>query len=133
MNNKIRFLIVEDDEMIRLIHKDFLGDLYPECDIIEAENGAQGICHYFESRPDIILLDMMMPIMGGEAFLDILEEGHQTNILKDKPKIIVVTAIKDVKELMSIGKRFAVEAVISKPLVQTQLKSLLQDWIPKNE
>jgi len=126
---KIRFLIVEDDEMIRLIHKDFLKDLYPESEIIEAENGAQGICHYFESHPNIILLDMMMPIMGGEAFLDILEEGHNSNILKDKPKIIVVTAIKDVKELMSIGKRFAVEAVISKPLVQNQLKSLLEDWI----
>jgi two-component system response regulator DctR len=130
MNKKnIRFLIVEDDEMIRLIHKDFLKDLYPGSEIIEAENGAQGICHYFENHPNIILLDMMMPIMGGEAFLDILEEGHQCNILKDKPKIIVVTAIKEVKELMNIGKRFAVEAVISKPLVQNQLKSLLKDWI----
>jgi len=127
--DKIRFLIVEDDEMIRMIHKDFLRDLYPESEIFEAENGAQGICQHFEKNPTIILLDMMMPILGGEGFLDILEEGHNCNILTNKPKIIVVTAIKDVKELMSIGKRFAVEAVISKPLVQNQLKSLLEDWL----
>jgi len=127
--NNIRFLIVEDDEMIRIIHKDFLEELFPNCKIFEAENAAQGICLYFECRPHLILLDMMMPLMGGETFLEILEEGHRTKILKEMPKVVVVTAIKDVKELMAIGKRFAVEAVISKPLVQSQLKALLEDWI----
>jgi len=127
--NMLRFLIIEDDEMIRIIHKEFLEELFPECEILEAENAAQGICLYFECRPNVILLDMMMPLMGGESFLDILEEGYSKNILKDKPKIVVITAIKDVKELMSIGKRFAVEAVISKPLVQSQLKALLDDWV----
>jgi len=127
--NEIKFLIVEDDEMIRLIHKDFLTDLFPRSIIYEAENGAQGICQFFENQPNIILLDMMMPIMGGEAFLDILEEGYHCNILSNKPKVIVVTAIKDVKELMKIGKRSSVEAVISKPLVLNQLKPLLNDWV----
>ncbi|CAN2042232.1 Signal transduction response regulator, receiver region domain protein [Candidatus Magnetomoraceae bacterium gMMP-15] len=123
------FLIVEDDPAIRMIHRDFLTELVPDCVIYEAENAAQGICLYFEHQPYMVMLDMLMPYMGGKTFLDVLEEGILSNILTKKPRIIVITSIEDIKELMGIGKRFAVEAVISKPISQKQLSILLKSHL----
>ena len=127
MDNKNSYLIIEDDPAIRLIHKDYLYDISPSCEIYEAENAAQGLCLYFEKKPYMVLLDMMMPYMGGDSFLDTLDEGISNNLLSTKPRIIVITAIDDVKRLMSIGKRLSVEAVISKPISQKQLSSLVEE------
>jgi CheY-like chemotaxis protein len=121
-----RFLIVDDEPIIRMTYGDFVKDLIPEAEVYEAENAAQAICMYFEKRPDIVLLDIMMPVMSGEIFLDVLEEGISKEILSSKPRIIVVTSVSDSRQLLELTRRFAVEAVVSKPLLQPQLAEILE-------
>ena len=125
-NSNKRFLIVEDDPTIRLIHGDLLMEMMPHCDVFEAENGAHGLCLFFKNNPDIVFLDMMMPYMDGNSFLDVIEEGINREMFEKKPRVIVITAIEDVKQLISIGKRLAVEAVITKPATQKQLINILK-------
>jgi CheY-like chemotaxis protein len=60
-NRKI--LIIEDDEDSRFLLKYFLKDLNFE--VIEASNGQEGIETAFNENPDIILVDIMMPVMDG--------------------------------------------------------------------
>ncbi len=84
-------LIVDDDpEMRALLRRNLEKDCYR---IAEAEHGAAGLEHLRHSTPDIILLDLMMPVMDGVEFLAELRGAAEG---ADIP-VIVITA-KDLDE-----------------------------------
>src|SRR6476660_9815503 len=58
-------LVVEDQEDNRQILRDLLGNA--GFDLIEAENGEQALAALAKQRPDLILMDIQLPIMDGEA------------------------------------------------------------------
>jgi DNA-binding NarL/FixJ family response regulator len=61
----IRILVVDDHSVVRQGLKMFLG-LDPELEIIgEAENGAEAVRLAAELKPDVVLMDMLMPVMDG--------------------------------------------------------------------
>jgi NarL family two-component system response regulator LiaR len=61
----IRILVVDDHSVVRQGLKMFLG-LDPELEIIgEAENGAEAVKLAGELQPDVVLMDMLMPVMDG--------------------------------------------------------------------
>lgn len=63
----IRILIADDHSVVRQGLKMFLG-LDPELEIIgEAENGAEAVNKARELQPDVVLMDMLMPVMDGIA------------------------------------------------------------------
>ena len=64
----IRILVVDDDEFCRSLLRKTLNRL-PETNVVEAENGAQAITIAHEGKLDLILLDIMMPVMDGLEFL----------------------------------------------------------------
>jgi two-component system cell cycle response regulator DivK len=58
-----KILVVEDTEDNRQILRDLLG--MAGYDLIEAHDGAQGVAMAAEHRPDLILMDIQMPVMDG--------------------------------------------------------------------
>ena len=56
-------LVVEDTEDNRQILRDLLG--MAGYDIIEAQDGAEGVAKAAEHKPDLILMDVQMPVMDG--------------------------------------------------------------------
>lgn len=61
----IRILVVDDHVVVRQGLRMFLG-LDPELEIVgEAENGAEAIDRAAELKPDVVLMDMLMPVMDG--------------------------------------------------------------------
>ena len=74
-----KILIVEDDEHIRELLR-----LYLEREgykIIEAENGQVGVDKWREQDPDMILLDVMMPVMDGWQVCKIVRKESQVPII----------------------------------------------------
>jgi two-component system, cell cycle response regulator DivK len=61
MSKKI--LVVEDTEDNRQILRDLLG--MAGYDMVEAHDGAQGVAMAAEHRPDLILMDIQMPVLDG--------------------------------------------------------------------
>jgi two-component system cell cycle response regulator DivK len=61
MSKKI--LVVEDTEDNRQILRDLLG--MAGYDIIEAQDGAEGVAKAAEHKPDLVLMDIQMPVMDG--------------------------------------------------------------------
>ena len=61
MSKKI--LVVEDTEDNRQILRDLLG--MAGYDMVEAHDGAEGVAKAAEHRPDLILMDIQMPVMDG--------------------------------------------------------------------
>ena len=65
-------LIVEDDEDIQEIYKHMLQDTFEGVEVVQRLNGAEGLKAVGERRPDMIILDLLMPVMSGEEFLQTL-------------------------------------------------------------
>jgi two-component system, chemotaxis family, protein-glutamate methylesterase/glutaminase len=77
----VRVLLVEDSLTIRRRLAEVLG-ADPEIDIVgEAENGKRGIELCQSLRPDVITLDMMLPVMSGLAATEYIMAHHPTPIL----------------------------------------------------
>lgn len=83
MKDKIRTLIVEDEELARKLLKSFLNDNENIELIGECENGFEGVKVINEMKPDLIFLDIQMPKITGFEMLELLDH---------KPHIIFATA-----------------------------------------
>ena len=85
----MKILLVDDHEMVRLGLKSYF-DLQDDVEVVgEASNGSQGIDLALELRPDVIVMDIVMPEMNGiDATLSILKEWPEA-------KILIVTSYLD--------------------------------------
>jgi CheY-like chemotaxis protein len=77
-------LHVEDESSIRLLYKEVFEEL--GYDIIQASSAEEALALLKSSRPDIIILDLKMPGMGGRAFIRKFQK------LKTKIPVVVSTA-----------------------------------------
>ncbi len=67
MRDKAKVLIVDDDELIRDLSVMVLA--WEGFEVVTASNGRDGLDVAKFARPDCILLDMVMPVMGGKEFM----------------------------------------------------------------
>jgi DNA-binding NarL/FixJ family response regulator len=82
MSAPIRVLITDDHAVVRQGLRMFLG-LDPEIDVIgEAKNGAEAVEQGKLTRPAVVLMDLLMPVMGGiEAIAKIRSEVPDTEVV----------------------------------------------------
>ena len=81
----IKILLVDDSLLARMAVKKYIPkDL--ECELYEAADGVQGIKQYKKIKPDIVFMDLTMPVMNGFAVL-----GEITKTDPDA-KVIVLSA-----------------------------------------
>lgn len=78
----MKILLVDDHEMVRLGLKSYL-DLQADVEVVaESSNGREGVELALELRPDVIIMDIVMPEMNGiEATMEILETWPEAKIL----------------------------------------------------
>jgi CheY-like chemotaxis protein len=96
-----KVLLVEDDEIIREIYS--MKFELEGFDVVAAENGEVGLQMVEEFEPEVILLDMMMPVMGGLDFMRELRARREV-----LPEIIVFSNIsspRQVDAVMRLGAR----------------------------
>lgn len=67
-----RILVCDDEDVLRTLVREVLSDAY---EIVEAEDGEQALARALEHRPDLVILDMMMP---GRSGIEVLRavRGH---------------------------------------------------------
>jgi CheY-like chemotaxis protein len=87
MTNWKKILVVDDEEDVRMFLQDFLSER--DLEVHTAENGKEALEKVGKLLPDVVLLDVMMPVMDG---LQCLEQ-----IRKKYPQVVVImiTAFKD--------------------------------------
>jgi len=83
MSEKIRTIIVEDEELARNLLKSFLKEEENIEVVAECENGFEGVKMINELKPDLVFLDIQMPKITGFEMLELLDH---------KPHIIFATA-----------------------------------------
>lgn len=75
-----RILLVDDD--VQFLEATEYMLKYENYEVITAKNGEEAIKKYTESRPDIVLMDLKMPIMNGyDAFFKIKKDNPDAKIV----------------------------------------------------
>jgi DNA-binding NarL/FixJ family response regulator len=99
MNMGIRILIVDDHSVVRQGLRMFLG-LDPAFEIVgEAANGQEAVELVEEQQPDVVLMDLLMPVMNGIEATKIIRNEHPhtevialTSVLEDASVVNAVRA-----------------------------------------
>ena len=112
--NKI--LVVDDEAMARKLLKDFLE--VKGYDVITASGGKEAL-EKIKERPDIVLLDIMMPDMHGMEVLDKIKETSPSTV------VIMVTALAENAVGVESIKRGAFDFV-TKPIDLKHLEFLIE-------
>jgi len=114
-----RILIVDDEPALRRL----LGDLFTSegYRVTEASNGAQALECVQELCPDVVILDLMMPVMSGWTFL---EERARLDGCPDLP-IVAMSAMFDLGRATSSLRAFGVRECVTKPFDADALLSLV--------
>ncbi len=96
-----KVLVVEDDALLsKLYHSMLTNAGYT---VVNAENGEEGVAMATKEKPDVMILDVMMPKMNGLQVLDALKKDPVT---KGIP-VIVLTGLKKVNEEKDVIARGA--------------------------
>lgn len=89
---KKKILLVEDDEALAMVYTQRLQ--LEGFDVKHSTNGEDALKDALEYRPDLILLDVMMPKLNGFDVLDILRNSPQTRNVH----VIMLTALSQPKD-----------------------------------
>ena len=94
----LKVLTVDDSKTIRMIVKKAFKPF--DCEIFEAENGVEGLAMTAREKPDLIVLDITMPVMNG---IEMLERLKSEATFKNIP-VIMLTAESGKDNVMRIEK-----------------------------
>ena len=117
-------LVVEDEEDIRNLLVEQMED--KGCDARKANNGAVALQRVREQTPDIIFVDVNMPVMDGFLFISELQEHPETFEIP----IVLVTAIA-IPEVKKRADALGVKHVLTKPWEQKELDFVLKQALEK--
>ncbi|RMH66105.1 MAG: response regulator [Calditrichaeota bacterium] len=115
-----KILIVDDEPFVQEMLSDFLQMIgYDTC---TALNGKEGLEKVKSEKPDLILVDLEMPVMNGVAFCEALFEKHP-----DYPVFIVSAWLNkyDPQALLSMGVR----EILQKPIAFDDLKEAIESHL----
>lgn len=119
-------LVVEDNEQIRVLLRDFLGS--KGYSMLEAADGAEGVRMALEHTPDLILMDIQMPVMNGIVAGKLLRADPRT-------KGIRMLALSGFLQLEDEGNFFrdGFDGHIAKPIDIRQLPAIVKKHLRTEE
>lgn len=114
----MKVLLVDDNPMTRDMMKDLLTEM-GHVVVGEAGDGDEAIRVFTETRPELVLLDMIMPVKTG------LEALPELKAINPAAKIVMVTAVQQDtinQEMMDKGAT----AILHKPFMYDELAALIK-------
>ncbi|WP_028401751.1 response regulator [Ectobacillus panaciterrae] len=121
MEQKIKVVIVEDDPMVMEVNKQFVEDTGGFNIVGTAQSGTKALSIIAELQPDLVILDIFLPDMGG---LETLVELRKQNQPID---VILVTAARDSETIQSVFRYGAIDYIV-KPFRFERFKSALESY-----
>ncbi|WP_332369475.1 response regulator [Spirosoma telluris] len=123
----INVLLVEDNKVNQLLAKTLVAKIVPNAQIWEANNGQEAVDLFARQQPDLILMDIQMPVMNGYEATQRIRELEKDRYERSIP-IIALTAgtVKGEREkCLAAG----MNDFITKPIVEKSMVSLFQKWL----
>jgi len=133
----IKFLVIDDNPNNLIALEVLLSELYPGSRMIKAQNGEDGIKNAISELPDVILLEILMPLMDGYQVCSQIRDDDRIKYIP----ILMLTAAGDDKSIRVKALQAGADAFIGKPFDESELEALInamiriktsEDWI-RNE
>jgi two-component system cell cycle response regulator DivK len=116
-------LVVEDQEDNRQILRDLLGA--NDYDMLEAENGEEALAAVKKQRPDLILMDIQLPVLDGYEATRRLKADPET---KSIPIIVVTSYALSGDETKA--RESGCDAYVTKPYSPRALLAKIREFLP---
>ena len=111
-SEKLLIIIADDSRLLRKkLHEELNRH---DCEVIEAVNGKEAITFVLEREPDGVILDIVMPIVGGIEALEFIRE-----VAPDLP-VVMLSSMNTPQKLMKCLKMGAID-FIQKPYTREQI------------
>lgn len=125
-----KILCVDDDPITLMLYKMVIAKATLSENVIEAKNGQEALEYYdnlklntSEDFPELMFLDLNMPIMGGWEFLDnFIDPKYKP--YNEETKIIVLSSTIDPKDIEKVKNYPVIIDFISKPITKEMLEQL---------
>lgn len=116
----MKILITDDSAFMRTIIKTALQEVDPGLEILEAENGDVAVELFREHKPDMVFLDIIMPVKNGIMAME--------EIRKMDPgvKVIIVTSVGQ-ESMINKAKELGANNFIPKPFQPDQIKQVFSE------
>lgn len=114
----MKILLVEDEVIARETVRDILE--LSDHKVLEAGNGEEALHHYRQSRPDLIITDLQMPVMDGAAII--------RNIRQNDPRIRIIVISADTETgRTKTAEELGIDGYLRKPVNIRQLHEILDN------
>ncbi|MBQ9615338.1 MAG: response regulator [Selenomonadaceae bacterium] len=117
MDRKLKLLISDDSKLLRKKLRAELEAL--DCDVIESENGKEAILKELQDKPDGVILDIVMPEVGGIEALQVIKE------ISPEVPVVMLSSAGTPQKLMQTLKMGALD-FIQKPYSSEQIKKAVE-------
>jgi CheY-like chemotaxis protein len=123
-NDEPKILIVEDNKINMLLTKTLVKQIIPKCIVYEAIDGEKALTKTLEINPDIILMDIQMPLTNG---YEATKQIRKIDQFKDTIIIALTagTVIGEKEKCLEAG----MNDYVPKPIIKKTLEDILEKWL----
>ena len=117
----LKVILIEDDPMVREVHRQFIDRIEGFSIIGIASNGMEGLRLVKELKPDLAIIDLYMPYLGGlEMLRELRSEAYSIDV-------IAITAASDIETIHGVLQQGAVDYIM-KPFTFDRIKKSLDTY-----
>ncbi len=121
-----RILVVDDDPQVRMVLRYVLRQ--GGFEVLEAGDGPDALAHVATGRPDLVLLDLMMPQVNGFAICAALRANPAT---RHVPVIVLTARTDEDSRLLSLSA--GADDYLVKPVPPTELVDRIRETLRANQ
>lgn len=111
-----KILVVDDEERLRVLLQSYLRQ--EGFEVVTANNGREALFVVRQERPDLIILDLMMPEMDGYSFMNVYSKDSST-------PVIILTAKLDEQDKV-LGLELGADDYVTKPFSLRELTARIR-------
>lgn len=123
-NKARKLLVIDDDDIFNFLVEEAYREADLDCELVfitRAEEALEYLKNHREDFPDMIFVDINMPVMNGFEFLEKMKEE---NLDKAEPEIYMLSSSIFDGDINKAKSYHNVKDFISKPLTQERIKQL---------
>jgi len=121
-----KILLIEDDEVLRENTQEILE--LARYEVFTAENGKEGVAKAHEVLPDLIICDIMMPVLDGYGVIHLLNKDPHTSGIP-----FIFLSAKSEKSDVRKGMALGADDYLTKPFEETDLLAAIEGRLKRSE